>query len=333
VSEVWLFVDGGQTAMIAVAIDADGTIRGVGRGGAIRHHTEVGAPDAALVAVRHAVGDALSDLPEDARVVFVCLSLTGSEDFVVPAVRELVPDARVLVLESDALAALAAGTLGSGGIGLIAGTGTVAVARGRRGGPVRRGGWGWLLGDEGGGFWIGLEALRAAARHVDGTGPPTRLAETLPAALRQSDMHGVSELLSGQGLDRAAVAALTRDVDAIADDGDAVAIAILEAAAHHLAALVLATIEAAPFLEPDERALVAAGGVLRSRIVSGCLAQVLAASAPAFRLIEPSVPPVIGAYYLGLIEHGLPVSDTIHARVVEQSGALRLDEKGSGRGS
>jgi hypothetical protein len=97
--------------------------------------------------------------------------------------------------------------------------------------------------------------------------------------------------------------------------------------------LLLATIEAAPFLEPDERVLVAAGGVMRARRVAGCLAEVLETAAPGYRLIEPSVPPVIGAYYLALIEHGRPVSDAIHARVVEQSGALRLNEKGFGRGS
>jgi N-acetylglucosamine kinase-like BadF-type ATPase len=241
-----------------------------------------------------------------------------------------------VVLESDALAALATVTLGGGGIGLIAGTGTVAVAQGRRGGPIRRGGWGWLLGDEGGGFWIGLEALRAAARHVDGTGPTTSLTTTLPGRLRQVDMHGVAELLTGQGLERAQVAALTEDVAAIADNGDGVAGSILDEAARRLSSLLVATIGAAPFLETDERIVVGSGGVLRiPRVVAG-LGQHLAMDVSDYRLVVPDLPPVIGAYYLGLRDHGIPIPEATRIRIVEQGIALQVDRKvlgGAGLGS
>jgi N-acetylglucosamine kinase-like BadF-type ATPase len=336
VSDLWLAVDGGQSATIALVAAADGTIRGVGRGGPIRHHTEVRADDDARHAIGAAVGEAIAGVRDGDTIVCGCLALTGSDTVAEATVRKLLPGVHTLVLESDALAALATGTLGAGGIGLIAGTGAVAVAQGRRGGPIRRGGWGWLLGDEGSGFWIGLEGLRAAARHVDGTGPQTTLTANLPARLRQIDIHAVAGLLTGQGLERAQVAALTEDVIAIADDGDAVAITILDEAAHRLSSLVLATIQAARFLEPDERVVVGSGGVLRARRVVTSLTQILAEGAAEYRFMVPDIPPVIGAFYLGLRDHGLPIPEGTRTRIVEQGAAWQLGRKvleGQGRGT
>jgi glucosamine kinase len=327
VTDLWLAVDGGQSATIAMLATGDGIIRGVGRGGPIRHHTEPGAEADARQALGAAVGAALGGVGSGDTIVCASLSLTGSVAFVEAAVRELVPGAHVVVLASDALAALAAGTLGAGGIGLIAGTGTVAVAQGRRGGPIVRGGWGWLLGDEGGGFWIGLEGLRAAARALDGTGPGTRLSEVLPARLGHPAMRGVRERMTRPDLDRAEVAALAEEVDSTAKDGDAVAVSILDEAARRLAALVLATIEGAAFLEQDERVVVGSGGVLRSgRVVAG-LRQRLEEQAPGFRFVVPGVAPVIGAYYLALLEHGIPISEATRERIVADGATHELGRK------
>ena len=326
-TELFLAVDGGQSATISVLASGDGAIRGVGRGGPIRHHTEPDAEGYARQAIRAAVGKATGVVGEGDTIVRCCLALTGSVAFVEAAVRELVPGAHVVVLESDALAALATGTMGGGGIGLIAGTGTVAVAQGRRGGPVTRGGWGWLLGDEGGGFWIGLEGLRAAARHQDGTGPATRLTEVLPARLGETDVHGVRERLARPDLERAHVAALAEDVDAIAEDGDAVAMSILDDAARRLSALVLATVDGAEFLEPDERVVVGSGGVLSSSRVGTRLSRILAEHAPEFRLVVPGMAPVVGAYFLALREHGIAITDGVRARIVEDGAVHELGRK------
>jgi N-acetylglucosamine kinase-like BadF-type ATPase len=72
------------------------------------------------------------------------------------------------LLVSDAAASLA-GALGDlrPGCLLSVGTGVAAVARSADGAWVFKDGWGPLLGDEGGGFWIGSAGLRAALRHRD----------------------------------------------------------------------------------------------------------------------------------------------------------------------
>ena len=326
-NEIFLAVDGGQSATIAVIASIDGTIVGVGRGGPIRHRREHGADDAARSAARATVGEALRGVDGRA-VVAACLAMTGSEAAAAQAVGELIPAADVFVLENDALAALAAGRYGEGGIGLIAGTGTVAVATGRRGGFARVGGLGWLLGDEGGAYWIGVQAIRAAVRAVDGTGPATVLSAELPARLSRSSMHDVADAATGQALDRVAIGWLAPDVVAAADAGDRVAAAIIDDAVRHIAGLVTAAIAATPFLEPDERIVVGSGGVLTpGGRVATALGARLAREAPEFPFVLPDVPPVIGALYLALRRHGVAVDAPVRTRLREQVRDFGLDQK------
>ena len=106
--------------------------------------------------------------------------------------------ARVHVI-SDAQAALL-GALGKRpGVLLLSGTGSIVVGRNARGRWARAGGLGPILGDEGSGFWLGREWLRARVR--DG--------HLLPA-LRAS--HGRDPVKS--------MAAMARDVLARARRGD-----------------------------------------------------------------------------------------------------------------
>lgn len=62
------------------------------------------------------------------------------------------------------------------GLALVAGTGAVAMRITARHCEKTVGGDGWLLGDDGGGFWIGREAVRVALRMADRRGADTALA-------------------------------------------------------------------------------------------------------------------------------------------------------------
>jgi glucosamine kinase len=64
----------------------------------------------------------------------------------------------------DAVTAFAAGSAAASGAVLIAGTGAVAALVDRLEVVRTADGLGWLLGDEGSGTWIGLQAVRAAVR-------------------------------------------------------------------------------------------------------------------------------------------------------------------------
>ncbi|MPY64278.1 N-acetylglucosamine kinase [Streptomyces spongiae] len=69
------------------------------------------------------------------------------------------------------------------GLALVAGTGAVAARISGRHCAATVDGDGWLLGDDGSGFWIGRGAARAALRMADGRGRPTQLAATVGRAL------------------------------------------------------------------------------------------------------------------------------------------------------
>ena len=266
-----------------------------------------------------AITQAMRGATEGSTVAVCCLAITGSARLAERAARACVTAHQYLALESDTFAALASGTGGSGGIGLIAGTGTVALARSRGGEHIIRGGWGWLLGDEGGGFWIAVESLKAAVRDADGTGRSTALTAALPRLLGESDLRTVYNLVTGKRLDRTAIASLTPTVVSIAEAGDVVAAGILDRAATHLTDLVVATISAAPFLTADERIVVACGGVFQpdGRVTTAVTRQI-GERVPGFRMIVPRVAPVIGALYLALAERGITVDDHFRDRVAEQ---------------
>ena len=88
-----------------------------------------------------------------------------------------------VVLEHDLLGMFHSGTAAQDGYALVAGTGTVAARI--RGGRLDRvvGGRGWLLGDAGGGFWIGHAVARAVVASLDGQGPDTALTDHMLGAL------------------------------------------------------------------------------------------------------------------------------------------------------
>jgi len=95
------------------------------------------------------------------------------------------PDARICIVHDTRLVLAAAGL--DAGIALIAGTGAVAYARSADGHEAQRGGWGWMLGDEGSGVWITREAARLLMTRIDDGLAAGELGEALFAACHVAD--------------------------------------------------------------------------------------------------------------------------------------------------
>lgn len=108
----------------------------------------------------------------------------------------LLPGCRVSVVH-DARLVLAAAGLDSG-IALVAGTGSVAFGRAPDGREAQRGGWGWLLGDEGSGVWIAREAARLVTSRAEGGFDAGVLGTALLAATGASDVRGLIAKLHGR---------------------------------------------------------------------------------------------------------------------------------------
>ena len=124
------------------------------------------------------------------------------------------------------------------GILLYAGTGSVSFAIDEEGRTHQIGGWGYLLGDEGAGYWIGRESIRHALSVIESNAgrTPDSLATLVLKAMNASDWNSVKSFVYSQ--ERAKIAALSAIVNMAAEKNDADAILILTKAAGHLAELV-----------------------------------------------------------------------------------------------
>ncbi len=166
------------------------------------------------------LGIAGVDRPEDARTVSGIMRRIGSK-------------ARILVV-NDALVALEAGAPNEPGVVVIAGTGSIAYGRNSRNEAARSGGWGYVLGDEGSGYWIGRAALRAVLREADRRGPKTQLTGLLLKYFRIDRAQELIHEVYHGTLRPSAIAALAQYVHTAFKAGDSVAIGILRGSADEL---------------------------------------------------------------------------------------------------
>jgi len=265
---LFLGVDGGQTGTSALIGDESGRVLGAGGGGPCNHAGAVEGRQKLVRAVSDSVAAACAEAGLDPRAVrfaAACFGMSGGPEDKQAILRQILP-ADVVVVTDDAVIALAGATAGEPGIVTIAGTGSIAFGRNAAGRTARTGGWGYIFGDEGSGFDIARQALRAALRAEEGWGPPTALVRALLAATGSPDANGALHRFYTPDWPRSRVAALAPLVDEAAMAGDAVAHDILHNAGQQLAVLTAAVRQ--QLWKPGEPARVAwTGGVFRSRIL------------------------------------------------------------------
>ncbi len=195
----------------------------------------------------------------------------------------------------DAELALAAAFESGPGILLNAGTGSCAFARDAQGALHRSGGYGWQLGDEGGGYWLGRRALAAAGRAQDGLGERTTLPARIIAALGLRDFDDLIRWAASAT--PAQVASLAPHVLNAAGEGEMVARELVNEAARHLLDLALAQQRYFPGSDPVRVATM--GGLLRPGSPVFVAVQQLAARAMSrARLMTQPVDPAAGAIRL-----------------------------------
>ena len=259
-----LGIDGGGSKTTALLASSDGSVVGRGAGGASNYQA-VGL-QTALAELEKAVREAVAfagpygALP----IAAVCLGMAGvdrPEDRTAfsgwAAVR--FPGAK-LKLVSDAHLVLAAGAGSQAGVALISGTGSIAYAQDGRGNTARAGGWGYLLGDEGSGYRIALDGMRAVTRAWDGMAQPTALTAQMLSTLGIQSPPELVRKLYREQMPRADIARLAEVVLDCAISGDAVAVRILNDAAAHLAGFATAAARKLALTGPQPCAM--AGGLL-----------------------------------------------------------------------
>jgi N-acetylglucosamine kinase-like BadF-type ATPase len=254
-------IDGGGTGTRAVLIDGKREVMGRGTAGPSSHYVVGPATAAQNCAV--AVAAALDDARR------MGLEFTTNEipawGFGLAGVRrpsdhalmhgflsEICP--RPFSLETDVVAAHAGAFSGQPGVVLSAGTGAICFGADEYGEKYYADGWGPLMGDEGGGYWIGIEALRAVCRSLDGRGPQTRLVSPILDALEVRTSDELIVFVHSEACTRTRIASLARIVFSLAEEGSSEA-ADIRARAAALLALGVRSVANAMLQKRLERAM------------------------------------------------------------------------------
>ncbi|GGM73671.1 N-acetylglucosamine kinase [Dactylosporangium sucinum] len=229
-----LGVDAGGTASKAVVSDLSGVVRGRGTAGP-GNPSATGA--AAATAVGSAVRSALGTL-DPGSVVAGVVGLAGVSALADPGVAAAFDAqwaalglAGEIALVGDAVTAFAAGGPWSSGAVLVSGTGAVAALVDALEVVRTADGLGWLLGDEGSGMWLGLQAVRLSARSWAGGGALVAAVAAHAGAASPDDLVHWAGRLPFAGF-----AALAPVVCGLADAGEPAALALVASAADRLVA-------------------------------------------------------------------------------------------------
>ena len=192
-----------------------------------------------------------------------------------------VPGAKITVVHDSRLLLAAGGA--STGVAVIGGTGSAAWGRNSLGEEARAGGWGYLLGDEGSGYWLGREAVRHSLRRMNQGLEPDELTTALLASCEVDNPNRLIALFHSPGTGRRFWAERARLVVAAAAAGHIPSQELVDQAGRDLAALALQAAQKlgiagpvilggglgmnVPALQESFRAALAAGGITDVRVL------------------------------------------------------------------
>jgi glucosamine kinase len=299
-------IDGGATKTLAAVLDLRANVLHLGHAGP-SNEDAVGAQKAVqalLAAADEAItraGIAADDLSG------AVLAVAGTDT---ASVAEHVASARTerWLVVNDVVGAWATATGAGPGVAVISGTGSNVFGVGGVGADARAwraGGWGHLLGDEGSGYWLGVQSIKAALRDREASGPATAQSEAACAFFRMPSVEAVASHVYSKPLTKGEIAAFATETARVAAAGDAIARELYERGARELAAQVAAVI--------DQSALGAGGdspdgfpvGLIGSAFKAGevfvePLARAVREHAPQARVSVVEMAPVGGSLLLAL---------------------------------
>jgi N-acetylglucosamine kinase-like BadF-type ATPase len=209
-------------------------------------------------AIRFVLDTLLDELTRKAdprQIAGLCLGVAGAgnperRSILEQWARERLPQARTSVCR-DVDLVLAAGQADGTGIAAIAGTGAIVLGRNADGVERLADGRGPFVGDRGGGFQLGLDAIRLVLHALEAKRPaPQPLADVVcdTLGIHTSELEAVA-VPESDGVPLAQVAALARRVCGLAVDGDTHSRRLVTAAAGELAASYRAVSQGLPGAE------------------------------------------------------------------------------------
>jgi glucosamine kinase len=293
----WMGIDGGGTSLRVVIVDDDMQPQIQLEGGPANPSSigHAAARDHIQQLVQQALAESGLATVTGAGIGIAGASNEYATDWLLDCLRPVLTTNRIIP-SSDMEIALVGGRGQQDGILLLAGTGSVALGINAAGTRLRVGGWGYLLGDEGSGYWIGTRALQVCTRWADA------YSDQHESFCRKLLVHlGLRKPLDlidwrYQKSGQKDVAALARFVLERAESGDKTADAIIAEAAQHL---VLMGQHLMQKLDINSQSIVFAGSLLtnQTRLSQYVVAQLGLEHSPISHY-----PPVIGAALLAKLK-------------------------------
>lgn len=303
----YLGIDGGGTKTQAVILDSSGCLKGVGTAGSSSVN------NVGLEHATHNIQSAVAMAASEAGIAAhsfnaAFLGIAGvvsqaDRDVVTTIAQQIaLAPANMIGVDHDCRVALSGGLGGQPGIVQIIGTGSSCFGLTSTGDRWRAGGWGYLLADEGAGYWLGIQAMKAATSEYDTRGHPTLLTEMVSSALKLEDMDQIMQRMYYEPLSVADIAALSHLVIDAARQNDQVANAIITHGMDEVARCIEAVARRLRFRD-DELRLVCVGGIVQAGpVITTPLEKAICRRLPTCKIEKPLFPASIGA---GLLAHQL----------------------------
>jgi N-acetylglucosamine kinase-like BadF-type ATPase len=292
-------IDGGATKTLAAVLDLESNALHLAHGGPSNEDT---------VGVRAAVRTLLATADEALERAGITQAQLGTAVLAVAGVdtsafarhvRSARTDAWIVI--NDVVGAWATATGVGPGVAAISGTGSNVFGMGPDGRGWRAGGWGHVLGDEGSGYWLGVQSIKAALRDRDGSGPETALSD---AAISFFDAPSLEELayrVYSDPLTKREIAAFAIETAHLAERGDAVASELYTRGAGELGEQIAAVIRRTGLSSP--RAVPFPVGLIGSGFRAGAvfvepIVEAVRAHAPEALVSVVKTAPVSGSLLL-----------------------------------
>lgn len=232
--------------------------------------------------------------------------------------KKYLPTKTQVFVNHDAINALYSGTLGAPGIVQIAGTGSITFGMNEVDKTARSGGWGYLFDDEGSGFYMGNEALRAIFQDFDGRGFATDLTGLVLKHYNVSYVPDIIGQVYGHEHPRSAIAPLSKYVVEAAVANDEVAKNIILKACESMVSCIHSC-HRQLFEENHQTIIVLSGSVFtNAQLFIQLLNEFTSEAMPNVEFRQTQVSPVGGAVVAGLLSQNLELGKHFAKQMNEQ---------------
>lgn len=300
----YLGVDGGASKTEVVVVDEIGYIAGRGISGPT--NLVVTSPEASINNLHIAIARATSSLSLEAKIKGLVLGLAGMDtkqeertayEIFSPVISKTVGSDWKIA--NDSWTGLRSGSDRKNAVVLIAGTGSNCSGKNEHGATATVGAMGFLLSDEGSGYYIGHQMLRAAVQSFDGRGPKTIIEEIVKNEFQVETIRALKRKIYLPLVSKAKVAKMAKLCFEAKESGDQVAEKIISQVIEDLKLMVTTVVKKLD-LTDKEFDLVLIGGIINNSYTKKPLIDSLKVIFPKIDIISPEEPPAFGAALMAL---------------------------------